>query len=145
MNKLNILVQKDAEDNITGIAITNYITDKTNKMKKEEKEKVINYQPMGTSILCYPPKSESGIVLLSGSNVGLGVIVAKVGQDCTKIKVGDKVMFDAPIFLIEVDGETFWQLQSEHSVFGIVLNNGIVKQGTVDSFDPNNPTAHYNA
>ena len=111
-------------------------------MKKPEE---INYTPTGAAILVYPPKSEGEIILLAGSNVGLGSIVAKKGPNChpDKIKVGDKVMFDCTVFPLNIDGVEFWQLQ-EHEVFGIVLNGGKVKQGDSTVFGPKDPTGHYN-
>ena len=109
--------------------------------KKETKE--INYVPAGTGLLIQPPKSDSGIILLNNSNMGLGAIVVKTGPDCTKVKVGDKVMFDAAIFPLEIDGETYWQLQSEHSVFGFVLGKGVVKQGSLPENSTPDPMGMY--
>lgn len=111
-------------------------------MKKPEE---INYEPMGSALLVYPPKSDSNIILLGGSNMGLGCIVAKLGAGCTRVKVGDKVMFDSEIFPLNIDGVEYWQIAGEHLIFGKVLNNGKVKQGDKSVFEPKDPTSHYNS
>ena len=110
-------------------------------MRKKPEE--INYIPAGTGLLLEPPQSDSGIVLLTTSNIGLGAVVVKTGPDCTKVKVGDKVMFDSPIFPITVDDVDYWQLQTEHSVFGFVLGKGVVKQGTLPNNGPADPMGMY--
>lgn len=107
-------------------------------------EKTINWRHPGSYLLLHAPnKTESGILLLTGSKTTEDYTVAKIGDKCTDTKVGDRVVIDGGVVIWTIDGEDYWQIH-ESSIFGYIINGGKITKGSMPDTTPKDPTGHYN-
>jgi hypothetical protein len=88
-------------------------------------EGTINFIPAGRTILLYPETEKYGLDLSMIKDYPIDLPVVAVGDECTKVKVGDRVVCNGTCLTLFVDGKKYLQM-FESQVMGFVVNGAKV-------------------
>lgn len=95
----------------------------------ESTQKTINFVPAGKTILLSPESEKYGLDLSMMKHYPIDLPVVAIGDDCTKVKVGDRVVCNGTCLTLYVDGEKYLQM-FESQIMGFVINGGKVSTDT---------------
>jgi hypothetical protein len=95
-------------------------------------KKEVNFKCLGSTLLIKPIATKSVLDLSMMKEYPLGMQVMAIGDEVTKVKVGDEVICVGNYLTLNVDGEAYHQVY-ESSVMGVVLNGASV---TIDNPEP---------
>jgi NADPH:quinone reductase-like Zn-dependent oxidoreductase len=91
-------------------------------MSKKEQTNELNFKVLGRLVLLEPKREIAGIDLSFVKDHPLDLPVVAVGDEVTKVKVGDKVVCNGNTVGILIDGLKYLII-NEHQVIGVALND----------------------